>query len=98
MGAQVKYPRRNADIVALRRQGIEPTDIASRLDLTRNTVLGVLYRSGLTDKRSDRARNAAYTPEHRRRVLASVKASGLSAAARLWGVSQNTICCWQRGL
>jgi len=89
---------RNARICALRRQGVEPTDIAARLDLSRNTVLGVLYRSGMTDNRSEKAKAAAYTSSYRAGALAARKKLGLCEAARQWCVSTSTLSAWARGL
>lgn len=89
---------RNASICVLRRAGAEPTDIAAQLGLTRGVVLGVLYRVGLTDKTTERSTRAAYTAEHRQRVLEHRKRHGFMAAVRHWGVAASTLAYWQQGL
>lgn len=44
---------RNAQIVALRKQGLWPTQIADQMGLNRNQVLGALFRSGLCRRDTD---------------------------------------------
>lgn len=90
--------KRNAEIIRLRRLGAAPAAIAAQLGLSRNLVLGVLYRAGLTDKAGERSSRAAYTPEFRRMVLDTYRADGWKAAVQKWPVASSTIFSWARGL
>lgn len=45
---------RNAQIVALRKEGLWPTQIADQMGLNRNQVLGALFRAGMCSKDTDR--------------------------------------------
>lgn len=94
----VKNPARNAEIVRLRGEGLTPAQITARLALSRNIVLGVLYRAGLTDKHSPKAACAAYDPAFRALVLASREQNGFCETVRRWGVPDSTLAAWGRGL
>lgn len=98
MACPEKHPERNAQIVRLRAIGFAPSEIARRLSLGRNTVLGVLYRHGLTEKNGELSSRAAYTPAFRKRVLEAVGDLGLMQTSERWGVAHSTISAWSRGL
>lgn len=49
----VKNPERNAEIVRRRQAGEWPTEIAKAMGLSRNAVIGVCYRAGLSSPDTD---------------------------------------------
>lgn len=49
---------RNAEIIRRRKAGQYPSDIARAMDLTRNTVIGVCWREGLTFNDRQESSNA----------------------------------------
>lgn len=51
-----KHKERDAKIQAMRKDGVFPSDIAERMGLSRNAVLGVLHRAGLVMTLEDRKR------------------------------------------
>jgi hypothetical protein len=57
------HPERNAEICRLRGEGLWPTEIAKRLGVSRNTVIGVCFRAGLNSSDVDRSAIAQrFTP------------------------------------
>ena len=63
MNRQPLFPVRNAEIVARRRAGEWPSDIAQAMGISRNVVIGVCNRAGLASAEVDRsAAMAGKTP------------------------------------
>lgn len=80
--------------------------IAEELGISRNAVIGVWNRAGLSSsngvkpaqrkKRTDRPGRPKTPTCVRQWVLADANQAGAASAARKWGLSQTTICRWKR--
>lgn len=91
--------KRNAEIVDLRRRDWMPAEIARHLGVSKNIVIGVLFRAGMTDARSplSNGRGLDYEAAFKRQVIDSARqAQTLADAARAWGVPWNTLKGWMR--
>jgi hypothetical protein len=91
---------RNRRICEMRRKGVEPADIAREMHLTRNTVLGVLFRAGLTDSWSPKAagRGGDYSAEFKRQVVrAALEAGNVHQTSLAWGVTPGVANQWVKG-
>lgn len=102
---------RNSKIIALRKNGLFPWEIADQLGVTRNTVIGVVYRAGLSEPGNpkngiaSRLRNVAKpkanpgyrTPRHiRKLVVSAANIRGATIVAEQWGFHRNTVRKWQK--
>jgi len=102
---------RNAKIIALRKGGMYPWEIAAELGVSRNTVIGVCNRAGLAKPgnpdRSPAMKLKAQAGEYRTgrpktpkpiriMVLNTAKEKGVVAAARQWGFAPLTVYNWRR--
>lgn len=85
---------RNARIIALRKAGVGPRQIARELGVTPQVVAGVLHRNGLTKEETGRGYGA--TAEFKALVCADAEQTSQGAAARKWGVDQSMISRWLR--
>lgn len=85
---------RNEQIVALRKEGVGPREIARRLALTPQTVAGVLFRAGLTKPTKGRGNGAA--DEFKTGVVDISYATSVRRAARSCGVSPSTVMLWRK--
>lgn len=93
---------RNEQIIALRRDGVAPREIARRLKLSPNIVAGVLHRAGATNSasvqnRRQGIRNSATTPEFRAAVVAAAEHTPNYIVARNWGLHPTTVGAWING-
>ena len=90
---------RNAQIVALRKRGLQPKQIADQMGLSRNQVLGTLFRAGMCRKGSATAK---LTPDQVEAIRVRYKrrcgTNGSHALAKAYGVCHSTILdvVWQR--
>lgn len=84
---------RNASIIALRKDGIGPREIARRMRVSPGVVAGVLDRAGLVAAGS----NGYASDDMTCRVLKEIS-SGLSvtAAAARWNLPRTTVQSWVR--
>lgn len=90
---------RNAQIVALRKQGLWPTQIADQMGLSRNQVLGALFRAGMCRKDTDKREamrlksklDAGSVAEIRALYVKGCKDNGYSGLARRFKVSDSAI-------
>lgn len=90
---------RNAQIVALRKQGLWPTQIADQMGLNRNQVLGALFRAGMcrkdTDRRPAMRIRSRLTDERvayiRSNYVFGCSENGYKGLARRFGVSESLI-------
>ena len=82
---------RNASIIALRKDGIGPREIARRMKVTPGLVAGVLDRAGLTVT----GRTGGASDDLKRRVLKDLK-NGPSCAAgsTLQQLPRTTVQSW----
>jgi len=86
---------RNAEIIRRRRAGALPRDIAKIMNLSRNVVIGVCHRAGLSDAkaaamlRGEECSWAKLTPERVRRIRTESKTDAVWAAE--FGVCEETI-------
>ena len=105
------HVERNAKIIALRKGGLFPWEIAKELGLSRNTVIGVCNRAGLAKPgnpdQSPAMKLRAQVKEYRTgrpktpkpvrvMVLHTAEEKGVVAAARQWGFSPLTVYNWRR--
>ena len=97
MSRPVQNPERNAEIVALRKRKWSPAEIARHLGVSRNVVIGVCHRAGLTDSNSPKAkgRGADYSAEFKAQVLALAARTSMKSAAIAWGVPPTTVQSWR---
>jgi predicted transcriptional regulator len=91
---------RNARIIEMRKNGAKPYQIAEELGITRNTVLGVLYKAGMCreghhargEEQGRSARlNDATVRDIRQRYRRWSRTDGASAIARELGVHSRTV-------
>lgn len=90
---------RNAKIVALRKQGLWPTQIADQMGLNRNQVLWALFRAGMCRKDTDKREamrlkaklDACSVAEIRARYVEGCPDNGYSGLARRFKVSDSAI-------
>jgi hypothetical protein len=87
---------RNANIIALRKAGVGPREIARRLNLTPSTVAGVLWRAGLTEVISGRGNGA--TEEFKKLAVAALADKSWMQVAREYGVSTAALSYWRKEL
>jgi hypothetical protein len=88
----VPNKERNERIVALRRAGVGPRQIARWLGYSPNVVAGVLDRAGLADAAHTNARATLARQPTEAVISAIVEGGGASRhAAALWGVSPKTV-------
>lgn len=98
---------RNAEIVRLRKAGLWPTQIARQLGLTRNAVIGVLFRAGLSDPDHNPIASALRGAHHPRAKLTEAQIDDIRrrlkrgelqrVIAYRFGVSQHAISDIARG-
>jgi hypothetical protein len=97
--AQSPNAQRNAEIVAKRKRGWEPSDIAYHMGLSRNTVIGVLFRAGLTNPHSPNSsgRGRDYPADLRRAAVEYAREHSNAKAAARFGASATAIKDWRLG-
>lgn len=85
--------KRNAEIVRLRKRGLQYSDIAKRLRVSRSVVAGVLHRAGETTLPKGRGHGAT---EKFKNLVRADRAAGLSYSrlADRWGITKETASEW----
>ena len=88
---------RNEEIIALRKTGVRPRDIARQLGVTPNVVAGVLHRARMTHgSRLTGGRGCGYPITFKARVAAHARNHGLTETARAWGLHIVTVWRWRK--
>ena len=81
----------NAAIIALRKDGIGPREIARRMKVTPGLVAGVLDRAGLTVT----GRTGGASDDLKRRVLKDLRnGPSCAAVAAKWNLPRTTVQSW----
>lgn len=94
MAPRELYPERNAQIIAKRKAGIWPRQIAKEMGLSIGCVVGTLRRAGLCDPMGTINRCAKLTPasvREIRRLATDGTNRTYGSLATAFGVSQPTI-------
>jgi transposase-like protein len=83
---------RNERIIAMRREGIGPREIARQLGLSPNVVAGVINRAGLATNRGQARNSLGYSRAFWSVLLASTNSyPSAAAAARAWSVHPQSL-------
>jgi DNA invertase Pin-like site-specific DNA recombinase len=87
---------RNAEIIRRRKAGEGPAEIAFGLNITRQTVSGVLFRAGMT--KPTRGRGNGATDEVKRLAVEMLKTDTYHNVGRAFGVTGSAVHNWRRNL
>lgn len=93
MAPRELFPERNAQIIAKRKAGVGPREIARQMGLGPNIVAGVLHRAGLNSAPSGRGHGA--TEAFKDYAIQVMAERGPAAASLTLGVTFSAIYKWK---
>jgi hypothetical protein len=90
------FPDRNAQIIAKRKAGTGPREIARQMNIPASVVAGVLHRANMCAE--PKGRGTAADPAFKALAVANLATSTWRKTAADFGVSTNALHRWRREL